>query len=395
MASSFYSKLGDRQLLHRAWTEISKSNRQSRGIDNETIAQFKQNVDGRLVEIARELKAGTYTFSPTRGVPVPKPDGGKRPIQVPAVKDRVVMKAIAILIEPKFSKFTSSCSHGYIRGRSVRTATDDVLKYFAKGNPVVLEADIANFFGTIDRELLLGNFLAQIKTKSLIPLIQQALSAEVGNLDSFGLEDRALFPASTSGVPQGGILSPMLANFYLYPFDKGMTEANFNLVRYADDFVVMCKDEGEAESAYKLAREILEDQLKLTLHKLGTTKTRILRVNKGFDFLGLRFSSAPIRPSDRTLSKLKTRIDQLFSQKENLTLTQIAQKLRGLLHAWGDVYVHFDSKKCFALADQHVTTRLSEYLRKNNLLKDGFNVTNRQKRKIGIPRLYGYFKHRG
>ena len=240
--SSIHQKLYDQKHLRRAWKAISKRKLHSQGLDGITIRAFQQSIDKQIEKIAFELKNKSYRFTPARGVLLPKPGAAnKRPIKVPAVRDRVVLKAIALLIQDRFDKYNLPCSYGYVKGRGPRDAIQKVRELASQGNEIVLEADITKFFDTVDREILIGKFLAEIKYRSLEALIRDALTVELGNLESFTDEEQKMFPAADSGIPQGGVLSPMLANFYLHPFDLAMMNAGFNLVRYADDFVVMCK----------------------------------------------------------------------------------------------------------------------------------------------------------
>jgi len=182
--SSYYHKFSELNHLYRAWRSIPKR-AFSRGFDEVTIEQFRQNLDANLRDISNELRKGGFTFTPARGVALSKPEGGKRPIKVPAVRDRVVLKAIQLLIEHKFRKFNLPCSFGYVPYRSVPDAIARIRQLARDGNQWVLEADISKFFDTVDRDLLIMEFTKKIRLPSLLPIIEAALNVEVGNLESF------------------------------------------------------------------------------------------------------------------------------------------------------------------------------------------------------------------
>jgi RNA-directed DNA polymerase len=200
-----------------------------------------------------------------------------------------------------------------------------------------------------------------------------------------------MFPLADSGIPQGGVLSPMLANFYLYPFDKGMSDARFNLVRYADDFVVMCTSEVQARSAYYLAKSILEDNLHLKLHELGgeDSKTRITLYSKGFTFLGLHFQGGLITPGSKSIKKFKERISAITDHRQGQNLLRTLTSLKNTIDGWGHAYQMYDSSETFWKLDAHVSEQLAMYLRANGLLGKGHVIGNQQRRFLGVPSLEG------
>jgi RNA-directed DNA polymerase len=254
--ASRYDRLCNQSLLRKAWRKLNKSNKSSRGLDNETIQAFKDRLDENIENISEKLKKREYKFVPLRAKSIPKAGGGTRILRIPAVKDRVVLTGLKLLISPRFRKLDRPCSHGYVKGRSRFTAIAEIRKLAASGHMWVLEADIKKFFDTVPRDVLKKKFIREIRMRSIIPIIEQAIETEVGNCEDFGPFDKA-FLIADSGIPQGGVLSPMLSNFYLSEFDLAMEEAHFNLVRYADDFVVMCKSKDEASQAYALCLDQL------------------------------------------------------------------------------------------------------------------------------------------
>jgi group II intron reverse transcriptase/maturase len=229
------TQLCEPSFLRRAWESIGK-NPFSYGIDNVSIEAFRGNLDQELARIRIELQAKTYKFQKLRGVAIPKAGSDKiRPIQVPAVRDRVVAKAIAQLIEPDLQKFDHAFSFGYRTGLSRNDAIAAIHKAAESGLKWVLEADITNFFGEVNNVLLFQKLFSVIGKPSIKSLLVAAVANEIGNRDDIVAKHKGSFPKAGQGIPQGAILSPMLANFYLSTFDKEMQRRGLEVIRYADD----------------------------------------------------------------------------------------------------------------------------------------------------------------
>ena len=388
--ANYFRQMSAPENLLRAWKKLSKK-KHSRGFDEQTIEEFKSDLDRNLREISADLRRGNFQFTPLLGRLHDKTGGGKRPIKIPAVRDRVVLKAIQLLISHRFDKYNLPCSFGYVPGVSTADAVECVRRLAASGSVWVLEADMSKFFDTVDQALLMDRFVRQIRIRSLEGLIRRALQIEIGNLDSFRAEERAMFPLADSGIPQGGVLSPMLANFYLYPFDKGMSNAGYNLVRYADDFVVMCTSEVQARSAYALAKEIIESDLRLKLHALGdeNSKTKITLYSKGFTFLGLQFQGGRTTPSSNSLKKLKEKVLAITDLRQGQNLLRTLTSLKNMIEGWGHAYKMYDSLEAFQNLDGFIREQLTGYLRAKGLLGRGHNLGSHQRRFLGIPSLEG------
>ena len=388
--ANYLRQLSDRENLLRAWKKLSKK-KHSRGFDKQTIEEFRRDLEQEIRKISGELRSGTFEFTPLLGRLPNKPGGGKRPIKIPTVRDRVVAKTIQLLISHKFDKFNLPCSFGYVPRVRIADAVERVKGLAASGNIWVLEADMSRFFDTVNQPMLMDRFVRQIRVRSLEDLVRRALKVEVGNLDSFRPDERELFPLADSGIPQGGVLSPMLANFYLYPFDKKMSGAGYNLVRYADDFVVMCATEEQARSAYVLAKRVLEEDLCLRLHVLGEdgSKTRITHYSKGFTFLGLHFQGGKITPGSNSLKKFKEKISMVTDHRQGQNLLNTLTSLKNRIEGWGHAYKAYDSLSAFQTLDAFIRERLADYLRANGLLGRGQNLGNKQQRFLGIPSLEG------
>jgi RNA-directed DNA polymerase len=383
---SYFHWLSQVEHLYEAWKKLSKK-KHSRGFDQQTIEEFGNQIDHNIRQISRELRSGRFEFTPLLGCLLNKPDGGKRPLKIPAVRDRVVLKAIHILIAHKFRRYDLPCSFGYIRQISTADAVRRVRELAAEGKKWVLEGDISKFFDTVDRSILIDRFLREIRVPSLENLISRAISVEIGNLDAFSPLLKDMFPRADSGIPQGGVLSPLLANFYLYPFDLAMTSAGFDLVRYADDFVVMCPSEGRAHEAYSLAQSVLRDSLHLLLHPLDAedSKTKITLYSKGFTFLGLHFQGGLVRPSSEAIKKFRERVSTIADPRQRSSLLWTLSSLKHLIDGWAHAYSSYDSLDEFKLLDQYVRQEVSKYMRENGFMPAGHLASSRQMRVLGVP----------
>jgi RNA-directed DNA polymerase len=384
---SYFSRLCSPRNLFAAWRAISKSNRFSKGFDERTIKEFSDHLGDEILSLCRELRERTFVFTPARGVLAEKAGGKKRPIKVPAVRDRVVLTGIKQLISTRFEVFDLDCSFGYIKNRNVGDAIDKVIQLAGEGRKYILEADIKSFFDTVDQALLLDMFTKEIRATSLRNLLEQAIRVEVGNLDSFASYDRAMFPAPESGIPQGGVLSPMLANFYLYKFDSAMTSKGFNLVRYADDFVVLCNTKPEAVHAYKLCLDILEGQLKLRMHHLDEigAKTRIIHYNDGFSFLGIKFERGKILPDDKVVKRFKEKVSLLTDPTVPGTILASLLRLSNVIKGWGNAFARYDTEQLFQDLDTFVRESISAYLRHHGFYRGHQSLGRPRVKALGIP----------
>jgi RNA-directed DNA polymerase len=385
---SSYDRLCQPSRLHKAWRRLNKSNKHSHGFDNETIQKFKDHLDQNIERISEGLKAGDYAFVPLRAKPIPKEGGGVRILRIPAVRDRVVLTALKMLIEHRFRKFDRPCSFGYVKGRSRFDAIAAIRRMANADKRWLLEADIKKFFDKVPRPILKKKFVEEIRIPSITPIVERAIDIEVGNREQFGPSDKA-FLTTESGIPQGGVLSPMLANFYLSEFDMAMENARFNLVRYADDFVVMCSSEEEAKRAYSLCREVLEDKLGLEIHHLGDPggKTRIIHFSRGFKFLGVEFRGDRVVPAQQAVDRFKVRVAEILNPSNAESLLKALSTLRNTVLGWGDSFRPYHSTEVFQSTDEYIREALTAYLRGRGLLAARDALSKKEVRFIGIPSL--------
>ncbi|MGA8142532.1 MAG: reverse transcriptase domain-containing protein [Candidatus Acidiferrales bacterium] len=360
----------------------------SHGIDLETIQAFRDHLDENIDKISRKLKAHEYAFAPLRAKQISKEGGGIRILRIPAVRDRVVLTALKILIAHRFAQFNRPCSHGYIRKRSRFTAIAAIRELVAHGHYWVLEADIKKFFDEVPRPILKEKFVRQIRVPSITSFVEQAIDMEVGNRDEFQTSEMA-FLFTDSGIPQGGVLSPMLANFYLHEFDLAMERGGFNLVRYADDFVVLSSSEAEAHRAYKLCLEVLETRLGLKIHHLGepSKKTSIFHFSRGFTFLGIEFRGDKLIPAPKAVERFKARINDILRTEGDNTVLRALVALRNTVLGWGDSFRQYDSTETFQKMDEYIREALTLYLRGRSFVGSNISLSNKDVRFIGIPSL--------
>lgn len=265
--------------LQAAWAKV-RANGGAAGVDGMTVGKFGDGSGQRLQALAEDLRRKTYRPQPVRRVYLPKSGGGRRPLGIPTVRDRVVQQAILQVLSPIFEAKFSRRSHGFRPGRGCASALQVVDRAVQAGYTWVVDADIQAFFDSVDHDRLLDAVHEEVTDGSLLRLLRSILTAGVVEPGT-----TAVVP-SELGTPQGGPVSPLLANIYLHALDVKLEAAGYGLVRYADDFVIFARSEAEAVSALELSRQVLEDDLGLVLHP---SKTRVVTVASGFEFLGFHW----------------------------------------------------------------------------------------------------------
>jgi RNA-directed DNA polymerase len=394
--SSALRTISDKEFLRKAWRVLSKRNILSKGLDNVTIKMFKSRLDDNLDQISTELRAGKYQFNKLRAHAMKKAGSSKlRPLQIASVRDRVVMKAIALFIEPAFRGFDLPCSFAFIKGRGVQAAIKRIQELVEQGNNFYFQADIINFFGTVDRNALWTMFSRHVRQRSILPLLQQCFNLELESLENHESEFQKLFLGTDSGIPQGGVLSPMLANFYLHEFDRRMLARGFNLVRYADDFVVMCNNEALARQAYDFAKQTLTT-LGLSIHPLGDpgSKSRIGNFSKDhLTFLGVYFEGKEVIPAGKVIDRFKIKVTEVLKPTSGVSLFKTLQGLTNLINGWGQFYKAMRVKDIYMRLDDFVKNSVEEYLETM-----GVRLIGKRKRKqmrfLGIPSLTAMVQYR-
>lgn len=376
-------QLTSKNNIRRAWERLNKNPR-SHGIDNVDISDFRERISDNLKSIRSRLTGQKFKFKPLRGRLIDK-DGSKnqRPLRIAAIDDRVVQRAILNVIERRFKKYNLRCSYAYIEGKSRDDAIQKINDLRSRGYVHVLESDIINFFESIDRKILLDKVFSELPDTSINTLLEESLNTIIGNPGEFTAEQiDQYFKNGEFGISQGGILSPLFSNIYLHEFDSFMSKNHrFNLIRYADDFIVLCKSENVANKAYELAKSFLKDRLKLNIHALGApeSKTRITTFANGFDFLGVNFNHDKILPRGKSRLKLTKKISRLLDIKDTRfkSLPDSLVRLRLTLLGWLDSYAichehnlkhgHNDFAAVAASVDGHTKKELIKMLKKCEL----------------------------
>lgn len=393
--------------IRQAWNKLAKSP-SSKGIDDISIKEFEASLDEHLLLIRKQLRAGKYEFEPLRGVSLPKPNGKRRLIKVANIRDRVVQKAIEIAIsEPLTKKYNlnNPTSYAYLKGRGIGDAVETIRSHYNAGNNFVLECDITQFFDTVNRDKLLEQFIfPELSDDTLNDLIKAALAAEVGNKDDLIAAGKweKYFPKELAGIPQGSILSPLFSNVYLNPLDMRMIKEELNLVRYADDFVVVCNSLDEGYAAFAIADEVLKD-LGLQLHPLytpgkGTRPDKfssVVSFNDGFDFVGLRFVGRKVYPSGKSFSRMQ---DVLKTVPGDGTLLDDLHFLNRRINAWGATYrfTNYNTRHYIPL-EQALMATVERSLTKHNLKPIAGGIDDRQLANLGLSsfnKVYTYYQQK-
>ena len=406
-------RLAWRPVLYEAFAKVtSGANPDSAGPDGVTIDCFRKSAKAELAKLRDEIKHGEYSPSLGRGVAIPKKPGvitpaTARPITVFNVRDRIVQRAILNLIWPHvrdsvFSEVSFGGIRTYaIRGgqikscldtrKNVRAAAKKILELKLDGYGFTFETDIQRFFPSIDKDILRNELRRHLPEDSLDDLIERSIATNVSNFDD--LEFRGLSECwdPMHGVPQGGVLSPLLANLYLAPFDRAMTSAGFNLVRYVDDLVVLTKSQEEAIDAFNLSKTLLSD-VGLTIHGLndvnekGKIKTRIVALNQPFDFLGLTFNKQSVQPSQSKVADLRDRVKEItHARTGRKTLVDIVVSLNRMLRGWMSSYEFCDIPVRLLTQIDHVArTGLASWMTYHKIVHSQNALTPELQRKIGL-----------
>ena len=402
--------------LEKAWQRVRRGSSSSSGIDAITIADFARNWPQEIKSIRASLRAQTYNFSPYRGQPIRKKRGASiydlkawRPISIPTVRDRIVQRAILDRIWNDIrSRVYIETSFGGIRQykvirsrrmsqtppldsndqRCVKSAVKRILELREKGYVWVFETDIENFFPSIDRTKLLDFLHNLLRDHSIDALIKSALDTSIANAQELGKLAELWDPAL--GVPQGGMLSPILANLYLYDHDKSLSDLGFKLVRYVDDLVVLTESKERAHQAYEACKQSLKI-LGLHIHPLDfeindRIKTKILSTSQPFEFLGLTFARESIMPSTSKFPRLRERIDEITNTlTRRSTLDKIVQELNWCMRGWVNAYRFCNlSRHDLVQIDNHIGQRLRGWLVRRGIISRPNKIDKQAYKWLGV-----------
>ena len=364
---SLVDKVYKKKNLELAWQKV-RQNRGVGGIDGQSIEVFEENLAGNLERLHQELKDAIYIPRPVRQKMIPKPGqpGKVRPLGIPTVYDRVCQQAILNRLEPIFEPIFDDANFGYRKGRSTKDALRKVWKELQEGLEWIVDADLKDFFGSVDHERLMTLVNQRVSDGRVLRLIEGILKA------GCCAEGERL--PTEQGTPQGGVISPLLSNILLTPFDCEMRKKGYRLTRYADDWVVTCNSRSEAISALATASRILE-KLGVTLH---TEKTRIVHVRQGFEFLGykikrgsrkLKLAPRKIRsgvvqgdlyayPRDKSIRHFIEQIRKRTRRKAPVGTKDLIEEINPVIRGWGNYYCKAHVRKLFNRLDRWIVQRI-------------------------------------
>jgi len=339
--------------LQAAWERV-RANRGAAGVDGVSIERFEANAAKYLAELAAALRAGQYRPQPVRRVEIPKGDGRTRPLGIPAVKDRIVQTAVKHAIEPIFEAAFQPASYGFRPGRGCHDALREVDRLIRDGYTFVVDADIEGCFDSIPHGRLMERVEERISDGRILELIRGWLGQDILK----GMERWT----PVAGTPQGAVISPLLANIYLHPLDAHMAAQSYRMVRYADDFVVLCKSPEEAAAALaEIRRWVAENGL--SLHPGKTHVGDCRQPGQGFDFLGYRFEAGRRWVREKSLTRFKDAIRAKTRRTRGDSLARIVADLNPMLRGWFGYFKHAHPRT-FTTLDGLVRRRLRALLRK-------------------------------
>jgi RNA-directed DNA polymerase len=350
--------------LEAAWEKVS-ANKGAAGVDGQGIKRFEAHAELYLTELATALREHSYRPQPIRRVEIPKGDGRTRPLGIPTVKDRIVQTAVKFALEPIFEATFRPTSYGFRPGRGCQGALREVAQLIEDGYAFVVDADFESYFDTIPHERLMQRVEERVSDGCILELLHGWLKQDI-------MQDLQRW-TPTEGTPQGAVISPLLANIYLHPLDELMAVRGYRMVRYADDFVVLCKSREEADAALAEIRAWVADN-GLRLHPGKTHIGDCRQRGEGFEFLGYRFEVGRRFVRKKSLNRFKDSIRAKTRRTRGQSLAVIIADLNPLLHGWFKYFKHAHPRT-FDMLDKFIRRRLRSLLLKQTKKRSAFGIS--------------------
>ncbi len=324
---SLYDRLLQEQRLLQAFAKV-KSNQGAAGIDGQSVADFAEHRSEEIARLVRELKEKSYRPKPVRRVEITKSDGGIRQLGIPSVRDRVVQQALLDILQPIFDPDFHPSSYGYRPGRSCHQAIAKASLFIRRyRRRWVVDMDLSKCFDTLDHDLVIQQFRRRVTDGSVLGLLRLFLQSGIMTEDGW--------QASEQGSPQGGVISPLIANIYLDAFDQQMKARGHRIVRYADDILILSGSKRGAENALAVARRILEGELRL---KINERKSRIVHSREGVPYLGVIIGSRYTRIQDEKIRQFKDKVKRITRRNSPVNLERVIEDLNPVLRGFANYF---------------------------------------------------------
>ncbi|PLX46879.1 MAG: group II intron reverse transcriptase/maturase [Desulfobulbaceae bacterium] len=324
---SLYDRLLDKRALHGAFAKV-KSSKGAGGIDGQSINDFAKGQEKHIHQLLHELRTKSYQPQPVRRVEIDKPGGGVRLLGIPAVRDRVVQQALLDILQPIFDPYFHPSSYGYRPGHSCHQAIDKATMFIRQyERKWVVDMDLSKCFDTLDHDLIISSFRRKVSDGSILGLLEKILKS--------GVMTGAGWQASETGSPQGGVISPLVANVYLDSFDQFMKDRGHRIVRYADDILILCQSKKAAKNAYTQASHYLEGDLRLTVNR---QKSHICHSLKGVKFLGVAIHSGFTRIQREKIRNFRAKVKAMTRRNLPVNVEKVIDDLNPLLRGFANYF---------------------------------------------------------
>ena len=336
MYYSLYDRLLSQESLTRAFRKV-KANKGKPGVDGQTVESFSEDLSDEIVMLVRELRVKSYRQQPVKRVEIPKDGGGVRELGIPTVRDRVVQQALLEILQPIFDPAFHPSSYGYRPGHSAHQAIAKAELFIRKHNfRHVVDMDLSRCFDTLDHELILSGLRKRVADGSVLGLVRQFLQSGVLTGDGWKETDE--------GSPQGGVISPFLANVYLDAFDQEMKKRGHRIVRYADDILIITRSKSAAQNALIQASRFLEGELKLTVNP---QKTEVVNSREGVKFLGMVIHTGYTRIREKKVCGFKEKVKKRTRRNSPVNLEKVIKDLNPVLRGFANYFKAANCKKVF------------------------------------------------